>query len=1513
MYLIFDTETTGLPKSWSAPISNTDNWPRCIQIAWQLHDEMGKLIENQDYLVIPEGFNIPYDAERIHGISTELATHNGITLNEVLEKFNSALSKTKYIVGQNVGFDVNIMGCEFYRLGITTELSSKPILDTCTETTANLLKLPGGRGGKFKLPTLTELHEYLFGEKFAEAHNATADVGATTRCFLELIKREIFTGEELPVNEDYYYLFRQNNPDVKPIGLKHVNLKEASDELRKKLKAQLPEGVDVYEEDKIDITNVVFAHLHNHSQFSVLQSTISIPALISNAVKHNMPAVALTDIGNMMGAFQFVSGVIGHNKGAEAKNNAAIEAGEYPKETIIKPIVGCEFNICENRLDKSKKDNGYQVVFLAKNKKGYHNLAKLASYAFTEGMYYVPRIDKELVVKYKEDIIVLTGGLYGEIPNKILNIGENQAEEALLWWKEQFGDDLYIEIMRHNQQDEDAVNQTLVKFAKKHQVKLVATNNTFYINKEDANAHDILLCVKDGEKQATPIGRGRGYRYGLPNQEYYFKSQEEMKALFNDIPSSILSIQEIVDKIEIYSLSRDVLLPKFDIPTEFHVEEDKTDKGVRGENNYLRHLTYQGANRRYPEIADESLNPEKTKEIKERLDFELLTIRNSGYPGYFLIVQDFIAEARKMGVSVGPGRGSAAGSAVAYCLGITNIDPIKYDLLFERFLNPDRVSMPDIDIDFDDEGRGRVMDYVINKYGANQVAQIITYGKMATKSAIRDTARVLDLPLFEADRIAKLIPAMMPSKWNLARFISENEDEVKKALKSSEEFDRVRELIEIAKGEELAGETIQQAKVLEGSLRNTGIHACGVIITPDDITNFVPVTTAKDSDLYVTQFDNAVAESAGLLKMDFLGLKTLTLIKDTVKLVKYRHDIELDPDNFPIDDIKTYELFQRGETVGVFQYESAGMQKYMKDLKPTVFGDLIAMNALYRPGPLEYIPSFVKRKNGQEEIVYDLDACEEYLSETYGITVYQEQVMLLSQKLAGFSKGDADVLRKAMGKKQKDVLDKMKSKFIEQAMANGHDEQKLDKIWTDWEAFASYAFNKSHSTCYAWVAYQTAYLKAHYPAEYMAAVLSNNMNDIKQVTFFMEEAKRMGLEVLGPDVNESYYKFTVNENNAIRFGMGAVKGVGEGAVNTIVENRKKGRYRSIFDLAKRIDLRAANKKAFENLALAGGFDCFEGTHRAQYFHTEGDAVTFLEKAMRYGSKYQENENSSQVSLFGESADVQIPEPAIPPCDDWNTMEKLAREKEVVGIYISGHPLDDYKFEMKYFCNTNLEAFKSLEQQVGKSLSFGGIVNNVQHRVAKNGKGWATFNIDGYDESFEFRIFDEEYLKYRHFLVQNNFVYFRVLIKEGWVNRETGKKSDPKIVFNHVQFLQDVLKDFAKKLVIQIPVEELKEHLIQQLNTLFQGNEGAMNVTFEVLELEKVIRRVERKPEFEDEFTSDEEDVSEEVNMNIESQVEEIEEMVIKNRLEMSSRKVKIEISKDLLEQLEAMQVRFKLN
>tara|TARA_B110000503_G_scaffold133074_1_gene209997 strand:- start:31065 stop:35444 length:4380 start_codon:yes stop_codon:yes gene_type:complete len=1459
MYLIFDTETTGLPKKWNAPISDINNWPRCVQLAWQIHDNLGNCIESKDFLIKPDGYNIPYDSQKIHGISTELAEIDGHDLLEVLTQFNEAVKNSKFIIGHNVKFDLNIMGCEFYRLKIKNNLEVSKILDTCYEKTAILCEIPGGRGGKYKFPTLTELHSYLFSTSFADAHNATADVEATTRCFLELIRIENYSLQELEQTGTYFLDFKKQNTSlIQPIGINHVNLKKKSALLLEKSnKNNLASGQDNFKVSK-ELLNSNFAHLHNHSQFSVLQSTISIKELIKTTSKHNMPAVALTDHANMMGSFRFVNEVNRYNEQIVIDNSELSENESDQKKSPIKPILGCEFFVCEDHLNKSYKDYGYQIVLLAKNKNGYQNLAKLSSIAYTKGFYYVPRIDKNLILEYKKDIIVLSGNLYGEIPSKILNIGEKQAEESLIWWKNNFGSDFYLEIMNHNQEDEKVVNEVIKKFSKNHEVKLIATNNNYYSEKQDANAHDILLCVKDGEKQSTPIGRGRGFRYGLPNHEYYYKSSDEMKSLFADCSESITNIQEIIDKIEAYTLARDVLLPKFEIPSEFEDLDDLDDLGKRGENNYLRHLTYEGAKKRYSKL---------TEELIERLDFELATIKKTGYPGYFLIVEDFIREARNMDVSVGPGRGSAAGSVVAYCLWITNIDPIKYDLLFERFLNPDRVSMPDIDIDFDDEGRGKVMDYVIDKYGDTQVAQIITYGTMAAKSAIRDTARVLDLPLNDADRLAKLVPNMSKLKT-----IFETDANKLREKFRPEDLDKVNQLLNISEGDDLEAETITQARILEGSVRNVGTHACGVIITPDDITNFVPVATAKDSNLYVTQFDNSVVEQAGLLKMDFLGLKTLSLIKSTVKIVKAKHSLTLDPDNFPLDDEKTFELFQKGETVGVFQYESAGMQKHLKDLKPTVFDDLIAMNALYRPGPMEYIPSFINRKHGDEKIDYDLPEMEEYLKETYGITVYQEQVMLLSQKLADFTKGEADVLRKAMGKKQKSVLDKMKPKFLSQASSKGLNIDKLEKIWKDWEAFASYAFNKSHSTCYAWIAYQTAYLKANYPAEYMAAVLSNNMNDIKSITFFMEECKRMKLNVLGPDVNESYYKFSVNQKNEIRFGMGAVKGVGANAVATIVTNRKEdGNYNSIFDLAKRIDLRAANKKAFDNLAASGAFDCFSNVHRSQYFNDDGDGITFLEKTIRHASKYQENINSAQVSLFEDSSEIQFAEPIIPSCNEWDPLEKLAREKEVVGIYISGHPLDDFKIEMNTFCNSNVTAFKNMENYINKELAFGGILTEVEHRISRQGKGWASFTIEDYLDSYEFRIFGEDYLKFKHFLIINNFLFIKSLIKEGWQNRETGKKSDPRIQFNSFKLLHDVLDSFAKKLSIQLNLNEIDNHKLERLNNIIDSFKGDHRLNFVVYDTEEKIK------------------------------------------LDMLSENKKVNISQELLDELDKEKIYFKLN
>ncbi|MGB1434017.1 MAG: DNA polymerase III subunit alpha [Flavobacteriaceae bacterium] len=1436
MYLIFDTETTGLPRNWNAPLSDSDNWPRCVQIAWQLHALDGRMISHDDFIITPDGFDIPYESEKVHGISTALARRDGVDIKTVVESFLAIVDRADFLVGHNLKFDLNIMGAELLRLGKENILVEKTNLDTCTEDTALLCELPGGRGGKFKLPTLSELYVFLFQDSFEEAHNATADVEATARVFVELIRQNKFNQTELQQSTQ---AVKKSYPNIVPLaGLKHRNLHKETAAL---ISPQKPEVSG----EEIQVDTLPFCHLHTHTQFSVLQSTISIPKLVQEAASMNMSAVAITDIGNLMGAFHFVKAVNKHNKSLE-------ESTGNP----IKPIIGITLNVCVNHLDRSHRDDGFQIVLIAKNKNGYHNLAKLTSIAHTKGFYYVPRVDRELILNHKEDIIVLTGNLYGEVPYKVLNTGAQQAEDSLLWWKEHFGSDLYMELMRHNQEDETRVNTTLIELANKHGIKMIASNSCYYLKKEEANAHDILLCIKDGEKQSTPIGRGRGYRYGLPNQEYYFKSPQEMTQLFSDIPEAIYNIQEVIEKIEPYALARDVLLPKFDIPVEFVVSEDQEDGGKRGENAYLRHLTLQGAKSRYGEL---------TKEIQERIDFELSVIENTGYPGYFLIVQDLIAAARSLDVSVGPGRGSAAGSVVAYCLQITNIDPIAYDLLFERFLNPDRVSMPDIDIDFDDEGRSKVMDYVIEKYGANQVAQIVTYGTMAAKSSVRDTARVLDLPLADADRLAKLIPNV-----KLNTIFTAETTNLKEDLRA-DEFQRVEQLKEIANGDDLEAQTLSQAQILEGSLRNTGTHACGVIITPEDISNLVPVATAKDSDLVVTQYDNAVVESAGLLKMDFLGLKTLTLIKDTVKLIKYRHHITLNPDDFPLDDEPTYNLFQRGETVGIFQYESVGMQRYLRELKPNKFEDLIAMNALYRPGPLEYIPSFIRRKNGEEEIQYDLPEMKHHLEQTYGITVYQEQVMLLSQELAGFSKGEADVLRKAMGKKIFSLLEELKPKFINGGKERGHDADILEKIWKDWEAFASYAFNKSHSTCYAWIAYQTAYLKANYPAEYMAAVLSNNMNDIKQVSFFMEECRRMGVPVLGPDVNESFYKFTVNNDNAIRFGMGAIKGVGRGAVDSIVDGRKDKPYQSLFDMTKRVDLRAANKKTFESLVLAGGVDSLGDNHRAQYFQDKGDGVSFLEKALRFGANFQEHQNSSQVSLFGEDSEASLTEPEIPECEPWATLHELKQEKEVVGIYLSGHPLDDFTYSFNHFCNARVGLFNDLAPLVNKELTFGGIIGEVEHRVSKNGKGWAIFQLEDYEDTFSFRIFGEEYLKFRHQLVENNFVHVKAFVRPGWINQETGKVGDPRIQFNDFRQLQDTISTYAKKLTLQININQFEKEKLSLLTKTIKAHKGNHKLDIAFYELNQQIKLV------------------------------------------MHSRKKKVNISKELLADLDEQQIHFKLN
>ena len=1276
MYLIFDTETTGLPQNFNAPLSDSDNWPRMVQIAWQLHDENGELIENQDYIIKPEGYDIPFNATRIHGISTKMAQEQGRDLQEVLEEFTEVLKKTKVVAGHNIDFDYKIVGAELFRKGIENTLEKTPSADTM-ELGTDFCQLSGGKNGRYKSPKLEELYEKLYGKKFDEAHNAAADVNATAQVFFEMMRIGIIPAENLKISQEQLEAYQNLHPNpIKPFA---IVIRRQVEDFNKKKKT-----VDFGDTDEVEIGD--YFNFHNHSIFSSLQSTTSIEDLINRAKSDNFPAVGMVDLGNMMGAFKFISEVESYNSKVkkahqeyiDEKQKAEEEGIEFsetePQQKTIIPVLGCEFYISDRpeqkQFTKDDPDRRTNMVLLAKNFTGYKNLAKLSSIGFVKGFYFgVPRISRQMISQYKEGLIAVTSGISGDIPDAILNFGEQKGEELFKWWKEEFGEDFYVQIQNHGLYEEEHVNQTLLQFAEKYDVKILAQNETFYTEKSDADIQDIVSCIKDGEKLSTPIGRGFGKRRGLASQEFYLKNTEEIKQAFRQYPDAFEAYTELLQKFEPYTLKRDVLLPEFDIPQEFQHEDDLKDGGKRGENAYLRHLTYEGAKRKYGEITDE---------IVERLDFELEVIAKTGYPGYFLIVQDFCNEAKNMGVSVGPGRGSAAGSAVAYCIGITNVDPIKYDLLFERFLNPERISMPDIDIDFDDEGRDRIIKWVIDKYGQSNVAQIITYSVLGGKSAIKDAGRVLDVPIFETNNIAKLVPSV--PGMNIAKALSKYDK-----LKDEDKVlvDEMKAILENPKDSRYR--VLDSARKMEGCIRNTGIHACGVIITPEDISNLVPISiAAKDADILVSQFDNSVAESAGLLKMDFLGLRTLTIIKDALKLIKQRYNIDINPDEIPLDDAKTYQLFKEGRTVGIFQYESAGMQKYMRDLKPTVFADLIAMNALYRPGPIKYIPNFINRKHGIEEIVYDLPETEEYLKETYGITVYQEQVMLLSQKLANFTKGEADTLRKAMGKKQRNVLDKMYPKFIEGGKANNLNETKLQKIWKDWEAFAEYAFNKSHSTCYALIAYHTAYLKANYPAEYMASVMSNNINNTAQITMFMEDCKSMGVDVLGPDVNESQYKFSVNEKGQIRFGLGAIKGIGEGPSEAIDQERQKGKFKDVFDFFERVSSSQVNKRVVEGLVMAGAFDELDTYHRAQYLEPDSSGKTAVEKLLRYGQNYNESKSSVENSLFADMMEeLQIERFKIDPQPEWSNMYKLNKEKETIGFYLSAHPIDEFKYQYKF--------------------------------------------------------------------------------------------------------------------------------------------------------------------------------------------------------------------------------------
>ena len=1225
-----------------------------------------------------------------------------------------------------------------------------------------------------------------------------------------------------------------------------------------------------------------FIHLHVHTQYSLLDGQASIDALINKAYDDGMRAIAVTDHGNMFGIKEFFNKVNKKNgkvqgtikdlqkelKTLGAKEERTDEENarlaeipgllEKAKGDLFKPIIGCECYCARNhRLQKTEKEDrsGWHLIVLAKNMTGYKNLIKIVSQSWTEGFYGRPRIDKELLEQHREGLIVCSACLGGEIPQKIMHGNIHAAEEAVLWFKQLFGEDYYLELQRHETHRADAdqtvykhqveVNKVLIELAHKHGVKIIATNDVHFVNEEDADAHDRLICLSTGKDLNDP----NRMRY---TKQEWMKTTAEMNQIFGDIPDALRNTLEIADKVEFYSIDSGPIMPTFNIPEDFGTEEgyrqklteqDLFDEFTRDENgnvvlsqadaeakikklggydklyrikleaDYLAKLTYEGAKPRYGDPLSD--------EVKERLNFELHIMKTMGFPGYFLIVQDFIRAAREeLGVSVGPGRGSAAGSAVAYCLGITKIDPIKYDLLFERFLNPDRISLPDIDTDFDDDGRGEVLRWVTEKYGAERVAHIITYGTMATKSAIKDVARVEKVPLAESNRLAKLVPDKIPDM---------------KKFKLKDAIEYVPELKEAANGTDpLVRDTLKYAQMLEGNVRNTGVHACGVIIGRYDISDVVPVSTAKDKDtgeeMLVTQYEGSVIEETGLIKMDFLGLKTLSIIKDAIENVRLTTGHDLDIDHISLEDPATYKLYCEGKTTGTFQFESAGMQKYLKELQPSKFEDLIAMNALYRPGPMDYIPSFIARKQGKEEIKYDIPVMERYLKDTYGITVYQEQVMLLSRLLANFTRGESDALRKAMGKKLIEKMNALKTKFLSGGKANGYEEETLNKIWADWEKFASYAFNKSHATCYSWVAYQTAYLKANYPSEYMAAVLSRSLSNIADITKFMDECKAMGIQVLGPDVNESILKFSVDKQKNIRFGMGAIKGVGESAVQNIIEERKKnGPYKDLFDFVERVNLSACNKKNIESLALAGAFDNFH-VQRESFFVDNGKGETFLDVLVRYGNKYQTDKATAANSLFGDENFVAIAKPEIPHAERWSDLERLNKEKDLVGIYLSAHPLDEYRIILQYVCNTGMVELNDKETLVGREVLAGGIVTGFREGTTKTGNPFGILKVEDFTGSGEIALFGQDYIEYSKYGKPGMY-----LLISG--KMEARKYNDKIFDFriSSIKLLPNEKNKLIENIRITVPIHDLDEPMINELSTLIKNNPGNSLLYFRVVD------------------------------------------------------------------------------
>lgn len=1236
-----------------------------------------------------------------------------------------------------------------------------------------------------------------------------------------------------------------------------------------------------------------FVHLHVHSHYSILDGMSKVPDLVDKCVKNGMTAMALTDHGNMFGIKELLdyaakkNGKVKDEIKSIDKQLADSDISEEQKQELLaqkkaaenklfKPIVGVEA-YCARRshtLKELKEDgSGWHLILLAKNKTGYKNLCKLVSTSWIDGYYYRPRIDKQLLQQYHEGLIVCSACLGGEIPQKIMNGDIDEAENAIKWFKSIWGEDFYLEMQRHKTdkpgadrttyEHQKAVNEVILQLAEKTHTKVIATNDVHFVEEVHGEAHDRLICLSTGKDLDDPT------RMRYTKQEW-LKTPDEMQEIFGDIPEALQNTLEIADKVETFSIDSPPIMPKFDIPESFGTEQEyrqkfteqqlfdeftRNEKGevvlseeaaqkkikqlggydklyrIKLEADYLAKLAWEGAEKRYDTITDE---------IRERIIFELYIMKTMGFPGYFLIVQDFIKAARNMGVSVGPGRGSAAGSVVAYCLTITDIDPLKYDLLFERFLNPDRISLPDIDIDFDDDGRGDVLRWVTEKYGKERVAHIITYGTMATKSSIKDVGRVQKVPLPEVIALTK----MVPDKFGEAEM-----DPVSKKIPKVNLTNCFKYVPELRKAKESGSrdvvDTLKYAEMLEGTVRQTGVHACGVIIGADDLTNFAPLSTAKEKgsneDVLVTQYEGSVIESVGLIKMDFLGLKTLSIIKEAISNIKKSKGIDLDISHIPIDDQLTYKLFSEGATIGTFQFESAGMQKYLKELQPSTFEDLIAMNALYRPGPMDYIPQFIARKQGKEPIVYDIPEMEIYLKDTYGITVYQEQVMLLSRLLANFTRGESDTLRKAMGKKLRDKLDHMKPDFISRGMKNGHDPKVLEKIWGDWEKFASYAFNKSHATCYSWVAYQTAYLKAHYPAEFMAANLTRNKDDITEVSKFMDECSKMKIKVLEPDVNESELNFTVNTEGNIRFGLGGIKGVGEGAVEAIIKERQKnGKFKSIFDFVERINLTACNRKTLESLAYAGAFDSLPDIQREQLFVTNSKGENVLDSLIKYGNKYQLDMQQGQNSLFGDSMGmVQVTKPELPKAEEWSPLEKLNKEKELIGMYLSAHPLDTYEFILKRICTHTSTDLVDLAPLKGKNIIVGGMVTECREGKSKAGNMYGIMKLIDYNGTYEIPLFGKDYIEFRNYLIKDMYLLIYAVVQQRGADRPYFKPSENLPLELKIQRIlplsETPVELLVKKITLTIPLVNITPPFVQELKGQLSQNEGKIPLYFKLID------------------------------------------------------------------------------